>query len=91
MGFNKQILDFGRIFGIELFKYKMNKLLIENPPQIHNTIVSSMQGIADRRLIITVAPQYDICPQGNTYPINAAVIDIKRIIILQTLRNLYEQ
>ena len=39
MGFNKQILDFGRIFGIELFKYKMNKLLIENPPQIHNTIV----------------------------------------------------
>ena len=40
-----------------------------------------MQGIADRRLVITVAPQYDICPQGNTYPVNAVAIDIKRIII----------
>ena len=45
-------------------------LLIENPPQIHNTIVSLMQEIADKRLIITIAPQCDICPQGNTYPIN---------------------
>ena len=26
------------------------------------------------RLVITVAPQHDICPHGNAYPINAAAI-----------------
>ena len=29
-------------------------LLIENPPQIHNTIVSPIYGIADKRLVITI-------------------------------------
>jgi hypothetical protein len=33
-----------------------------------------MYGIADRRLVITVAPQNDIWPQGKTYPIKAAPI-----------------
>ena len=30
-------------------------------------------------LVITVAPQKDICPHGRTYPINAAPIVAKRI------------
>lgn len=29
-------------------------LLIENPPQIYNTIVSPIYGIADKRLVITI-------------------------------------
>jgi len=35
------------------------------------------KGIADKRLVITVAAQYDICPQGKTYPKNAVPIKIK--------------
>lgn len=35
-------------------------------PQIHNTIVSPIQGITDKRFVITVAPQYDICPRDKT-------------------------
>lgn len=35
-------------------------LSTENPPQIHSTKVVPMYGIADRRLVITVAPQNDI-------------------------------
>jgi hypothetical protein len=31
-------------------------------------------------LVITVAPQKDICPQGRTYPINAVAIMIINII-----------
>lgn len=30
--------------------------------------------MAERRLVITVAPQNDIWPQGRTYPIKAAPI-----------------
>ena len=45
-----------------------------NPPHTHCTTSVPTYGIADRRLVITVAPQNDICPQGNTYPINAVVI-----------------
>lgn len=38
-------------------------------------------------LVITVAPQKDICPQGKTYPIKAVIMDIKRIMIpdIQTI------
>lgn len=36
-------------------------------------------GTEESILVITVAPQYDICPHGRTYPINAAIIDINRI------------
>lgn len=44
------------------------------PPHIHSTNVFPMYGIAENRLVITVAPQNLICPQGNTYPINAVAI-----------------
>lgn len=37
--------------------------------------------MADSKLVITVAPQKDICPQGNTYPIKAVAIKINKIKI----------
>lgn len=56
-------------------------LSTENPPQIHWTSTFPMYGIAERRLVITVAPQKDICPQGRTYPTNAvAMTRNKRMI-----------
>jgi hypothetical protein len=30
--------------------------------------------VSDRRFVITVAPQNDICPQGSTYPMNAVAM-----------------
>lgn len=39
---------------------------IEKPPHSHNTMFPPTKGMADARLVITVAPQYDIWPQGNT-------------------------
>jgi len=42
------------------------ELLIENPPQIHMTNIFLISGIVDIRLVITVAPQNDIDPQGST-------------------------
>lgn len=41
-------------------------LSTENPPQIHCTTDPPTYGMADRRLVITVAPQNDICPHGST-------------------------
>jgi len=41
-------------------------LSTEKPPQIHSTRVVPMYGMADKRLVITVAPQNDIWPQGRT-------------------------
>ena len=41
-------------------------LSTENPPQIHSTTFEPMYGIAERRLVMTVAPQNDICPHGKT-------------------------
>lgn len=55
--------------------------LTENPPQIHSTINWPINGIVEIKLVITVAPQKDIWPQGNTYPINAVPIVVKKIII----------
>lgn len=37
--------------------------------------------MAENKLVITVAPQKDICPQGRTYPKKAVAIKIKIIII----------
>lgn len=37
-----------------------------NPPHIHFTKSSPIYGIAENKLVITVAPQNDICPQGRT-------------------------
>lgn len=45
-----------------------------NPPQTHSTKAVPTYGIAERRLVITVAPQNLICPQGRTYPTNAVAI-----------------
>ena len=47
-----------------------------NPPHNHWTNIPPMYGIADNSLVITVAPQNDICPQGKTYPTNAVIITI---------------
>lgn len=44
------------------------------PPHNHCTRVCPKYGIAERRFVITVAPQNDICPQGNTYPRKAVAI-----------------
>ena len=37
------------------------------------------RGIAEKRFVITVAPQKLICPQGSTYPRKAVAIISKRI------------
>lgn len=50
--------------------------LTENPPQSHFTIIFPQIGIADSMLVITVAAQNDICPQGRTYPRKAVAINI---------------
>lgn len=41
-------------------------LLTVNSPQIHWTKSGPKYGIVDNRLVITIAPQNDICPQGKT-------------------------
>jgi hypothetical protein len=51
-----------------------------NPPHIHSTRVFPIYGMAENRLVMTVAPQNLICPQGNTYPMNAvAIVKMNRI------------
>lgn len=52
----------------------------EGPPQIHTTRSFPKIGIADNTPVITVAPQKDICPHGNTYPKNAVAIVINMMI-----------
>lgn len=49
-------------------------LSTENPPHSHFTKSVPMYGMADSRLVITVAPHKDIWPHGNTYPKNAVPI-----------------
>jgi hypothetical protein len=51
----------------------------ENPPHNHSTIELPTKGIAEKRFVITVAPQKLICPQGKTYPIKAVAIINKKI------------
>jgi len=48
--------------------------LTEKPPHNHNTMSGPTIGIAENKLIITVAAQKLICPQGNTYPKKAVKI-----------------
>jgi hypothetical protein len=45
-----------------------------NPPQSHRTNCVPQRGIVEIRLVITVAPQNDICPHGKTYPRKAVAI-----------------
>lgn len=51
-------------------------LSTEKPPQIHSTRVVPIYGMAESRLVITVAPQNDICPHGRTYPMNAVAMTV---------------
>lgn len=55
-------------------------LLTPNPPHIHVTMYFPTYGIAENRLVITVAPQNLICPHGSKYPINAVAIDKMNIV-----------
>lgn len=41
-------------------------LSTENPPHAHSTKVCPIYGRAENRLVMTVAPQNDICPHGRT-------------------------
>lgn len=52
-------------------------LSTENPPHSHLTY-----GIADNKSVITVAPQKDIWPHGNTYPRNVVTIIIIKTPII---------
>jgi hypothetical protein len=56
-------------------------LSTENLPQIHSTRLYPMYGIAESRLVITVAPQNDICPHGRTYPIKVVAMNVNNNII----------
>ena len=66
--------------------------LIQYPAQIQRTIISPIKGIALTKLVITVAPQKDICPQGKTYPKKAVIItnNNKHTPLNQTKVNLKE-
>lgn len=63
----------GRTKWIAKNRFKV-ALSTANPPHSHSTRVLPIYGIAENRLVITVAPQNLICPQGNTYPMNAVAI-----------------
>lgn len=47
------------------------------PPHTHSTRSFPKKGIADNKLVITVAAQQDICPHGRTYPKKAVPIRIR--------------
>lgn len=49
------------------------------PPQIHWTNTFSRYGTPDTRLVITVAPQKDICPHGKTWPRKDVIITKMKI------------
>lgn len=53
----------------------------EKFPHSHCTSSLPIIGIAEKRFVITVAPQNDICPHGKTYPKKAAamVVTIRTI------------
>jgi outer membrane protein assembly factor BamE (lipoprotein component of BamABCDE complex) len=53
----------------------------ENPPHNQVTIIFPKNGIAETKLVITVAPQNDICPHGKTYPKKAVAIKANKIRI----------
>jgi len=56
-----------------------------NPPHTHWTMSCPRYGIADMRLVITVAPQNDIWPHGRTYPTNAVVM-VRSIKVTPTVQ-----
>jgi len=87
----KEAKTIGRIKCIMKNRFKV-AFLIENPPHTHSTMFFPAYGIADIKLVITVAPQKDIWPQGNTYPTKAVPINRNKIMTPDThvLRNLCE-
>jgi hypothetical protein len=56
----------------------------EKFPHNHRTMSFPTYGTAVNILVITVAPQNDIWPQGSTYPKNAVPIEHRRIITPDT-------
>ena len=51
------------------------------PPQSHSTNGFPTYGKAENKLVITVAPQKLIWPQGRRYPINAvAMVKINMVM-----------
>lgn len=66
-------------------------MLTLNPPQSHSTKVLPTTGTALTKLVITVAAQKLICPQGRTYPKKAVRIANKKITLPtnQTFLSLY--
>jgi len=63
----------GRIKWIAKNRFRV-ALSTANPPHNHSTSIFPIYGIAENRLVITVAPQNLICPHGSTYPINAVAM-----------------
>jgi hypothetical protein len=63
-----------------------------NPPHNHSTIDFPIYGMAEIRLVMTVAPQNLIWPQTKTYPKKAVAIvsNIKITPIFQVSKFLYE-
>jgi hypothetical protein len=58
-----------RMKGIRKWKEKNRfrvALSTAKPPQIHSTSMFPTYGMAEKILVITVAPQNLICPQGST-------------------------
>ena len=55
-------------------------LSIAKPPYSQHTTSKPRKGMAENRLVITVAPQNDICPQGRTYPKKAVAITKSKIV-----------
>lgn len=55
----------GKIKCKEKNRFKV-ELFTEYPPQTQTVIFEPIKGIEDKILVITVAPQKDICPQGKT-------------------------
>lgn len=70
----------GKIKWIEKNRFKVG-LSTENPPHTHWTIVFPISGITDKKFVMTDVPQNDIWPHGSTYPTNAVIIRIRKIVI----------
>jgi hypothetical protein len=51
------------------------------PPRTHCTKIVPMYCTADSRLVITVAPQKDICPHGRTYPRKAVSVAVQNVFL----------
>ena len=53
---------------------------IAKPLHSQHTILEPRKGMAENRIVITVAPQNDICPQGRTYPKKVVAITKSKIV-----------